>query len=210
MRRSVATAPLSLGVLFLYALSGCGGELDGNVREAISTSAAPLQDEYLVWTDDAASNSRSWALIECGLNEVMVGIAYKDLPGSNSDVMDGLTPWCASPGGQARRVLNPDIEANPSSLVDVLCALNNVVVGIAYKDLPNSDFADGVTILCAPAGTPGGTPESTVIEDLSANPRASETLRCLPSERPVGIAYKDTPQEWGDSDYADAVTVECK
>ncbi|XXX74120.1 hypothetical protein WMF30_41385 [Sorangium sp. So ce134] len=203
MRRSVA---LVLGILGCYS----GASDDSVGPEIVASAASPLQTPYWIPNADASNNNRSWAELTCGTNEYAVGIAYKDMPGPNSDVMDGVSPWCASPGQPPRRVPNADLEANPRGFADVFCDSNDVVVGIAYKDLPNSDFADGATVLCASANNPGGTEAIRENGDVSSNPRESAGMRCNRGDRVVGLAYKDTPQDWGNSDYADAVTVQCR
>ena len=94
----------------------------------------------------------------CNKTEVMAGIAQKDMPkkgGKNSDVLDGVTAICQTPGSKSlRMVYNRDLAGNGRSYVRTVTYLPNRIVGIAYKDISknnvltrgNSDRADCATV----------------------------------------------------------------
>lgn len=68
----------------------------------------------------------------CENNEVMSGMACKDLP--NKDALDGCTAVCMKPDGAERIVYNPDLASNPRAFVKHVVNLPNRVAGIGYKE----------------------------------------------------------------------------
>lgn len=201
-------------------------DLDYNDALVIVRSTPPEVDyfncdkqPFVVRNTDEDNNYRPRAsfMCDCSQGEVMVAIGYKDM--MDGDSMESIRPRCLSRVTGVRRwLVNEDADNNTRSFVNFNCPPGSLLRGVTYKDSPletgTSDFADGLTPFCAPNTNPATNPNSggfnPVNDDLNNNNRLPVTFACPAGSNPVGIVYKDTPVEWGNSDLVDSVTVICR
>ncbi len=101
-------------------------------------------EEQIMRTRDFENNSNAPLKLTCRKGWKWVGIYEQDK--QNSDAMDAATVICER-RGKREQVYNSDLNQPHQGLKIELLNKRDTIIGIATKDLKNSDDADAVTFI---------------------------------------------------------------
>lgn len=99
--------------------------------------------EFPVMNRDFDNTSKALLTLTCKPGWKWVGLYIQDK--KNSDASDAASPICKR-GGREEVVYNRDLNQNLQGLTLMIDRYEQIV-GVAYKDLRNSDYADGPTVI---------------------------------------------------------------
>ncbi len=99
--------------------------------------------EFPVMNRDFDNTNKAMLMLTCRPGWTWVGLYIQDK--KNSDASDAASPICRRKG-QEETVYNRDLNQNLQGLT-LKIEGREKIVGVAYKDLPNSDYSDGPTLI---------------------------------------------------------------
>lgn len=170
-----------------------------------SVFAQTICGEPVVTDEDCDSNELKYSESCCPTGYRVQGVVYNDLIGQdNTDAVGALCRHVTKGNVEIASDFANQGNNDRKKPIQFVCESEEVLAGIACKDLPKKDALDGCTAICQ---KPGGAERVVYNPDLASNPRTFVRHVVKLPNRVAGIGYKEEKLK---SDRADCTSISFK
>ncbi len=172
---------------------------------SLPVSAQTICGEAIVSDEDCDSNELKYSESCCPAGYRVQGVIYNDLIGQdNTDAVGAICRHVTKGNVEIASDFANQGNKDRKQPIQLVCESEEVLAGIACKDLPKKDALDGCTAICQ---KPGSEERILYNPDLASNPRTFVRHAVKLPNRVAGIGYKEEKLK---SDRADCTNISFK